>query len=146
MALLSERGVEEEGEEEGEDVGGETSLGKVLQGEEEGGGNMEAVWNAEKGGEERGEGGEKVEEVEGRMAGQREVVQWWLAVHHPKAKQLLLRQATTGDQKKPGSARHSQYYRRHGNPNAPRRRATDLRYVLTLPASLCDALMSIFTW
>ena len=56
-------------------------------------------------------------------------VHWWLALPHPRAKQLLVRQATTGDVKKPGAARESRYYRKYGNPNQPLEMETvDLRY------------------
>lgn len=136
VALLSERGEEEE-----EEVGGGTSQDEsLLSSEQEEEGKEENMEEAEKE-EESGEGGGKGE-VEGKTEGQREDVQWWLTPSHPRAKQLLLRQATTGDLKKLGSARQSRYYRKYGNPNTPRRsratdphratgphRATDLRYV-----------------
>ena len=55
-------------------------------------------------------------------------VHWWLALPHPRAQQLLVRQATTGDVKKPGAARESQYYRKYGNPNTEME-TVDLRYI-----------------
>lgn len=70
-------------------------------------------------------------ETQGTVEGDQNGCQcrWWLAASYPKAKQLLLRQATTGDKKKQGAARTSQYYRKHGNPNLPGRKTktTDLR-------------------
>ncbi|XP_077995545.1 uncharacterized protein LOC144449018 [Glandiceps talaboti] len=40
-----------------------------------------------------------------------------IAVPHPKAEHLLLRQATKADKKKPGAANRSRFYIKHGNPN-----------------------------
>ena len=75
--------------------------------------------------EERGEGGGG---GEGEEPGSD--VRWWLAPPHPRAQQLMLRQATTGDVKKPGAARESRYYWKYGNPNIPLEMETsvDLRY------------------
>lgn len=57
-------------------------------------------------------------------------VRWWLASPHSSSKQLLVRQATTGDMKKRGAAQESLYYRKYGNPNKPlRAEPMDLRYV-----------------
>ena len=59
---------------------------------------------------------------------------WRLGEHHRSAKQLLLRLATTLDVKKHGSAYHSKYYRKYGNPNLPSyqvnkgQKRKDLRY------------------
>ena len=47
---------------------------------------------------------------------------WRLGEPHPKAKQLLLRIATTGDVKKPGAASRSLYYQTHGNPKVNRKK------------------------
>ena len=42
---------------------------------------------------------------------------WRLGVECPRAKQLLLRYAVSGDQKLAGAAQWSNYYRKYGNPN-----------------------------
>ena len=132
-----EEKVEEEEEKEGKEERREatTTLNKestcALDSFEPGGGAVgEKGGEGEGGGEGKGEmlgekRGMKVveEEEEGMMETENPAgengVQWWLAPPHPKAKQLLVRQATTGDQKKPRSAQHSHYYRVHGNPNIP---------------------------
>lgn len=44
-------------------------------------------------------------------------VQWRLGVDFPKAKQLLLRYAVSGDQKIAGASKQSNYYLKYGNPN-----------------------------
>lgn len=62
-------------------------------------------------------------------------IQWWFAPPHSRGKQLLVRQATTGDKKKRGSARESQYYRKYGNPNMPLE--MDLRYSSTVCVYVC---------
>ena len=59
---------------------------------------------------------------------------WWLAEPHPKADQLLMRHATAGDVKLPGSARRSKYYKRYGNPNLT---PTDLRCVVLVNRVKC---------
>lgn len=43
-------------------------------------------------------------------------VKWRLGVECPKAKQLLLRYAVTGDKKVSGAAQHSKYYMKYGRP------------------------------
>ncbi len=50
---------------------------------------------------------------------------WRLGESHPKAQQLLLRSATTGDIKKPGAASKSRYYQLHGNPNRINKKRKD---------------------
>lgn len=44
-------------------------------------------------------------------------VQWRLGVEFPRAKQLLMRFAVSGDCKVSGSSQQSNYYRKYGNPN-----------------------------
>lgn len=83
----------------------------------------------EEGVEERGEDGREQEGEETCH------IQWWLAPQHPRCEQLLVRQATTGDKKKRGSARESQYYRKYGNPNRPLE--MDLRYSSTVCVVCC---------
>ena len=75
---------------------------------------------------------EAAKDEDGREEGEGESslsIQWWLAPPHPRAQRLLVRQATTGDLKKPGSARKSQYYKKYGNPNEINIEPIDLRYV-----------------
>ena len=164
VAVFVERKEEEEeeekeGEEESREATPPLNKGGTLDSSEPGGtargggaGGGGGGGGAGEGGGGGGEGGGETlgktggmkdveEEEEGKMetespAGENGV-QWWLAPPHPKAEQLLVRQATTGDQKTPGSAQHSHYYRVHGNPNipntfstyTPKRKARDLRQV-----------------
>ena len=138
------RGEQDErrGEGEGEGVRGEQDerRGEEVRGESEqderrGEGEGEGVRGEqdERRGEGEGEGvrGEQDERRgEGEGEGERQSsnrVQWWLAPPHSRAQQLLLRPATTGDVKKPGSAGKSRYYRKYGNPNEPTMQQIDLR-------------------
>ena len=77
---------------------------------------------------------EEEEEGESESGGR---VRWWTVGPHSKAEQLLLRLATTGDVKLPGSARRSQYYKKYGNPNLG---PTDLRYI-HLILQLCKIIL-----
>ena len=113
------RGEEVRGESELDERRGEEVRGESEQDERRGEGEGEGVRGEQD--ERRGEG-----EGEGeRQSSNR--VQWWLAPPHSRAQQLLLRPATTGDVKKPGSAGKSRYYRKYGNPNEPTMQQIDLR-------------------
>ena len=76
------------------------------------------------------------------------VTEWRLGQPHAKARQLLLRHATTADKKLLGAAQQSQYYYKYGNPNAVHHKAaqnktqqSDLRYVKQYCSTYCTCTL-----